>query len=150
MDSDKKVEILIGADYYWSLVGGRVIRGKRGGPVAMETKVGWVVSVPTEMVSENLCSHSLKIDSSVIERNDYGLVNEIKNFWDNESIGIKSNTLEQGAVEKFKDEVRFIDNRYEVKLPFMEGHSPVPDNYSLSQKRLTRQLSRLKEDKEIA
>ena len=150
LDSDKKVGILIGADYYWSLVGGRVIRGERGGPVAMEMKVGWVVSGPTEMVSENLCSHSLKIDSSVIERNDYGLVNEIKNFWNNESIGIKSDTLEQGAVEKFKDEVRFIDNRYEVKLPFMEGHSPVPDNYSLSQKRLTRQLSRLKEDKEIA
>ena len=39
----------------------------------------------------------------------------------------------QGAVEKFKDEVRFIDNRYEIKLPFMEGYSPVPDNYSLSQ-----------------
>ena len=150
LESDKKVGILVGADYYRSLVRSRVIRGERGGPVAMETKVGWVVSGPTEMVSESLCSFSLKIDSSVIERNDYGLVNEIKNFWNNESIGIKSNTLEQGAIEKFKEEVKFIDNRYEIKLPFKEGHSPVPDNYSLSQKRLARQLNRLKEDKEIA
>ena len=39
------------------------------------------------MVSDNLCSHSLKMDSSVIERNDYGVVNEIKNFLNNESIG---------------------------------------------------------------
>ena len=109
-----------------------------------------MVSGPTEMVNESLCSHSLKIDSSVIERNDCGLVNEIKNFWNNESIGIKSNTLQQGAMEKFKDEGRFIDNRYEIKLPFREGNSPVPDNYSLSQKRLARQLNRLKDDKEIA
>ena len=149
LDIDKTVGILVGADYYWSLVGNRVIRGDRRGPVAMETKVGWVVSGPTEMVSENSYSHLLKIDANVIERED-GLLNEIKNFWNNESIGIKNNMIEQGVLEKFEEDVRFVDNRYEIKLPFKEGHSPVPDNYSLTRKRLTTQLSRLKEDEEIA
>ena len=119
-------------------------------PIAMEAKVGWVVSGPTDMVSESLYYHSLKIDSNVSERHDYGLVNAVKNFWNNDSIGISSNTVEQGAIEKCKDEVKFTENRCKPNLPVKEGHSPLPDGYSLSQKRLTRQLNRLKEDMEIA
>ena len=70
----------------------------------MEMKVGWVVSDPTEMVSENSCSHLLKMYSSVIERNNYDLVKEIKNFWNNETIGIKTNAVEQGVLERFERE----------------------------------------------
>lgn len=39
------VDVLIGADYYWSLVSGRVCRGSTG-PIALETKVGWILSGP--------------------------------------------------------------------------------------------------------
>ena len=46
--------------------------------------------------------------------------------------------------------IRFIDNRYEVKLPFKDGHSSVLDNYSLAQKMLSRQLMKLNEDSEVA
>ena len=62
LEADRKVEILVGADYYWHFVGVNVIRGKGRSPVAMETKVGWVVSGPTQMVSENSSSHLLKLD----------------------------------------------------------------------------------------
>ena len=62
LEADKKVEILVGADNYWHFVGVNVIRGKGRSPVAMETKVGWVVSGPTQMVSENSSSHLLKLD----------------------------------------------------------------------------------------
>ena len=49
-----EVDILIGSDWYWSLATGRVIKG-RSGPIAVHTKVGWVLSGPTNHRSQ---SHS--------------------------------------------------------------------------------------------
>ena len=44
---DLAVNILIGADYYWSLVEGTVIRGAPWEPVALATKLGYVLSGPS-------------------------------------------------------------------------------------------------------
>ena len=38
-----EVDLLIGSDYYWSFVTGETRRGD-GGPVAVRTKLGWVLS----------------------------------------------------------------------------------------------------------
>ena len=38
-----EVDVLVGSDCYWSLVTGRVIKG---GPTAILTKVGWILSGP--------------------------------------------------------------------------------------------------------
>lgn len=39
------IDILVGSDQYWSLVSGRVVRGEHG-PIAIETKLGWVLLGP--------------------------------------------------------------------------------------------------------
>ncbi|XP_068707347.1 uncharacterized protein [Montipora foliosa] len=36
------VDVLIGADYYWSFFTGNIIKGDPYGPVALETNLGWV------------------------------------------------------------------------------------------------------------
>ena len=41
------LQMLIGADYYWSLVNGTVVQGKQSEPVALSTKLGYVLSRPT-------------------------------------------------------------------------------------------------------
>ena len=38
-------------------------------------------------------------------------------------MGVKDNAVEQGVMKKFEEDVPFIDNRNEVKLPFKDGHS---------------------------
>ena len=43
------VDLLIAADHYWSFFTGRIIRGDPSGPVALETKLGWVLSEPTAL-----------------------------------------------------------------------------------------------------
>ena len=40
------VDLLIGADYLWSFQEGRTIRGEPNDPVAIETRLGWVLSGP--------------------------------------------------------------------------------------------------------
>ena len=58
--SDKlEVDVLIGSDLYWNLVTGRVIRGKSG-PIAIHTKVGWVLSGPISN-HEVTVSHSPRL-----------------------------------------------------------------------------------------
>lgn len=64
-----EVDVLIRSDWYWSLVTGRVIRG-RTGPTAVHTKVGWILSGSvTKQVAVNLTlsspTHTLKVDTEV-------------------------------------------------------------------------------------
>ena len=65
------VDVLIGSDWYWSLVTGRVIRGKSG-PTAIHTKVGWILSGPaTNLTTVNLTfsspTYALRIDTFKVE-----------------------------------------------------------------------------------
>ena len=81
--SDKfEVDMLIGSDLCWSLVTGRVIKGKNE-PTAIHTKVGWVLSGPIDhnevMVNYTLKStYGLKIDTCSLEAS---LNDPLKRFW---------------------------------------------------------------------
>ena len=63
-----EVDMLIGSDYYWDIVTGGVSRGSHG-PVAIHTKLGWVLSgpLPSEKLVEcstNLVTtHVLRVDA---------------------------------------------------------------------------------------
>ena len=87
-----EVDVLIGSDWYWSLVTGRVIRRKTG-PTAVHTKVGWILSGPaTKQVAVNLTlsspTHTLKVDTFKVEPS---LDDQLQQFWELESLGIPSN-----------------------------------------------------------
>lgn len=47
------VSIVIGADYYWSLVEGTIIRDAPWGPVAIATRLGFVLSGSTVVMTDN-------------------------------------------------------------------------------------------------
>ena len=40
------IDLLVGADYNWQFMNGRVIRGGASDPVAVSTKLGFVLSGP--------------------------------------------------------------------------------------------------------
>ena len=52
-----RVDILIGANFYWTLVSDKVIRG--AGPTAIESKIGYLLSGPLSASSENESSDSV-------------------------------------------------------------------------------------------
>ena len=41
-----KIDLLIGADFYWSAVDGVVKSGDDVGPIALGSKLGWLLSGP--------------------------------------------------------------------------------------------------------
>ena len=151
---DLAVNILIGADYYWSLVEGTVIRGAPWEPVALATKLGYVLSGPSIVMvddengnSVNLtATHVLKVESTVIQQDS--LTSELRRFWDYESLGIQDQSL--SLYDKFVAEVEFVEGRYQVRLPFKEDHELLPDNFVLCKSRLASLMKRLNLKTEIS
>eukprot|EP00794_Sanderia_malayensis_P004439 gene4439-5032_t len=92
---DVEIDVLIGADYVYTVMLDKVVRGEHSNsPVATATRFGYVLNGPVQLpgntiVSSNIISsHVLK--SSVIIYNDEVLSNQVKQFWDIESVGIKT------------------------------------------------------------
>ena len=138
-----QVDVLIGSDQYWGLITGEICRGSQG-PVAIHTKLGWVLSGPSllspgEESSVGLMTHTLRVDGKVT---DITILDErLKSFWELESFGIPS--TDPTVYSEFQDTVQFKDGRYEVALPWKDPHPILPSNFQLSLKRLRRLLQRL-------
>lgn len=128
---------------------GDTVRGVESAPVALSTKLIYVLSAPVNFPETDLQGsmvylteyHVLTISNS-FEKGRSSLEQEIKWFWDLEALRIKS--TESIVCEKFHEDIKNDGKIYEVKLPFKENHPVLPGNYLLSKSRLTSLLQRLK------
>jgi hypothetical protein len=147
-----EIELLIGADYLWLFQEGRTVRGKSDEPVAVQTKLGWVLSGPLKSSSEDddgptSCAQvSVNLIGHVTSSKNRSLEACVEKLWDYETLGIKH---EEEASELLNDSIHFNGQRYSVSLPWKEGHSLLPTNYGCSVQRLKGQLLRLKKEPEV-
>ena len=82
--------------------------------------------------------------SEEVERKNDGLVQELKKFWDLETLGFQP----QCVYEEFLENIKYEDN-HEVNLPRKPDHAELPDSYDLSKKRLLGLLKRLRNEPEV-
>ena len=145
-DSTMEVDVLIGCDYYWELATGDTCRGSNG-PIAIHTKLGWVLSGPTKCTSLDQSSvnlvttHVLRADAQEVDNRS--LDETLKSFWELESLGIQGS--EKTLYEEFSQSVELRDGRYEVSLPWKDNHNPLPDNFQLSLTRVRGLIRRLQQ-----
>ena len=145
-----EVDLLIGSDCYWWFVTGETRRGGDG-PVAVHTKLGWVLSGTLPMEEEYptahnfLTTHVLRVDSTPSTQDTLDEV--LHSFWKLESLGVDSKT--DSVLEEFTQTVQFKNGRYEVSLPWKNLHPTLPDNYQLSNRRLDGLIKRLRHDPEV-
>lgn len=101
------------------MVTGEVVRSNDG-PLAIQTKFGWVLSGPVQELSceSTSCNHTLTIDTYTLNDNGQKLDSKLKMFWDLESFGIKEG--EPDVYSKFEKGISFKRDRYEVTLPWKE------------------------------
>ena len=104
---------------------GDEIRQAGGGPVAINSKLGWLLSGPLSCVDyHNITSTNLIItysDSGMASTNDDELVHSLKGFWEIEAVGITDTLPAQSSTDQFLDHITLTGNRYEVSLPWNEG-----------------------------
>lgn len=148
-ESRMPIDMLIGSDYYWELVTGSICRGVNG-PIAIHTKLGWVLSGPSAHGETGCCAmnlsvtHVLRVDTCSAEPT---LEDQLRAFWELEALGIQDK--EKTLYDSFTEAVKFENGRYKVPLPWKEFHDTLPDNYQLSLSRLQGLLRRLKQDSAV-
>ena len=135
--TDKLVDLLIGLDYYFNFVTGKVRRGPPSCPVAVDSILGWILCGPTgtrkTKRQENvnfISSVTMRIETKTIERN---LKEELSKFWETENVGIGET---KSVYNNFESTIRFDGSRYVTSLPFKPHHQFLPDNYSIAKYRL--------------
>ena len=138
-------DVLIGLDHYWKFFTGEMIYTSEG-PVAMKTRLGWVISGPMAGPIEHptttgLITHVLKVGTASPEERNKRLERQLSKFWELESLGIVDQ--ECSVYEQFADIVHFHQGRYEVLLPWKDASMSIPDNYRLCLRRLHNLLKRL-------
>lgn len=135
-----EINILIGADFYHSIVDRKVIE-ITDNLILKSSKIGYMLSgseyspdIENVSTFTTTCIQTLSStsDKTFISKPD--LDDKVQKFWDLDSIGITSN--EQSVCDKVVEKIEFIDGRYVVELPMKEGHPLIQDNYFPSVKRL--------------
>ena len=155
--SHSNIDVLLGADYYFDVLNGEILRGSAG-PVAMNSSFGWIVCGPTTGNREsddcavNLIierQSSLSIPGSFQSTDDEcELSKSLHKFWEIESMGVQE---EKEDKSDFLEEVTFNEkeHRYKVKLPWEAGCSPKSSGYSMCVKHLHQLRMRLKDDRSL-
>ena len=149
-DTGNEIDLLIGSDFYWSLVMENVKALEKNSLVAIEAKLGWVFSGPVDIPHSTNMSVSTTSEAHVaLMLDNKAKTNEshLSKFWDLETLGI---TPEELCDEPLIDPVKLNEKgRYEASLPFKEKRPLIYDNYSLCEKRLMKLYSSLKGNPEL-
>ena len=139
-DGNEEIDVLIGSDYYWTIVTGEMKKGESG-PVAVSSKLGWLLpgplndsATPTDVQSNLIISGKSEVNYGTRDE-EHNLVETLKTFWETETIGIHQpeDTVQS---DEFTKHVYRQEDRYEVTLPWKEEHLPIPKNYESSSNRL--------------
>ena len=143
------MDILVGSDYYWDLITGRVQR-RTHGPMAIDTRLGWILTGPISIsdwinMPLNLMTHKLQVSSQCPEQ--HTLNETLKLFWKLKSFGIPA--TDRSLYDEFCNTAKFSEGRYEVGLPWKMPRCDLSNNYELSLRRLKGLLCHLRHNPDI-
>uniref|UniRef100_A0A1X7VL84 Uncharacterized protein n=1 Tax=Amphimedon queenslandica TaxID=400682 RepID=A0A1X7VL84_AMPQE len=104
--STMATEVLIGSDFYWQLVSGRLIRGE-GGPVTLQTRLGWVLTGQISSVEQHKTATMMTFAlQTSAKNNNKELERRLRAFWDLESLGVLDQYLETGDTKRLRSQLR--------------------------------------------
>ncbi|KAH9637615.1 hypothetical protein HF086_010798 [Spodoptera exigua] len=125
-----EVDLLLGADIFWDLVGFKRITLGVGRPVLQESQLGWLVSGPVGIYKPGhvICNYTHNINDN------------LQKFWEIEELNLKINigTPEERLCEShFQENVKRLSNgRFSVKMPLKEiPEEALGDSFYLAKKR---------------
>ena len=127
-----KVDLLIGLDYVELHRSLGEIQGERGEPVARLTPLGWTCVGPVESYETSFFT----FHSDQMQNVDQTL----QKFWEIENDGIQKgsdmSTNDQRILKGTEESIKFIDDHYEVALPWKPNENGLPNIYEMAKKRL--------------
>lgn len=137
------VDMLLGADLFWSIVGTRQHSLGEGNPVLRDSKLGWLVAGPTCLLK----TKSPQINCNFSNNLDVDLSRDLEKFWQLESVPeVTPLTKEEALCEQHyqASTTRTEDGRFCVKLPLREDRECLGQSYNLAKKRFLHLEARFK------
>ncbi|VDI25014.1 Hypothetical predicted protein [Mytilus galloprovincialis] len=151
-DENFEISILIGADYFWSIVQNDIIRGE--GPTAVQSKIGYLLSGTLHSHNSDTDGYKRASMMNVMiatKTDEY----DLEKFWKIESLATEkidtTKLEEQIDIQKTYEEkqIRYHDNRYFVTLPWKEDHPTLPTNKAIAQRRTENVVRRLSKEPKL-
>ncbi|XP_045455426.1 uncharacterized protein LOC123665124 [Melitaea cinxia] len=135
------IDILVGAEIFWNVIGTNRINLGKNKPTLFETKLGW-------LVSGSIIDKHYDNDQQPICMLSNNLEFDLTRFWELDSVSSKHifSPEERACEEHFvKTTKRKADGRFVVTLPLKESPTILGDSYHLAERRflsLERRLDR--------
>ncbi|GFY46040.1 uncharacterized protein TNIN_17911, partial [Trichonephila inaurata madagascariensis] len=111
---ENKIVILIGSDFYFDVVTGRIKR-LNNKLVASETIFGWCIQGQGDFQNQLLSMEIIVKEKSISD--------QMREFWELENLGINvdsenKDSMVEEIMRKFEEGISYKDKRYKVKLPW--------------------------------
>lgn len=135
------IQVLVGADFYYDVIQDYNRRSFEGGPVAVPSKIGFLLSGPVPS-KVNLNNSSVFKILAEDQHDDHLL----QRFWDLEAIGIShydQNKRSSLDVEKYCNSIEFSNGKFTAELPWKSNCKPLPTNYDMCFQRTKSAIKRL-------
>ena len=156
------IDLLIGSDYFWDVVGGDKIM-LPSGMFMLPSKFGYIITGRCPEANHNgrdrsPCTLFVAAELDQLRSNhtldcsvNVSLVKNpnLENFWCLETIGIKDSMCRESddeALEKFCETIKYQDRRYQVTWPWKSDTVCLTDNYEVAIRRMKSLARRLQLD----
>lgn len=148
-DKIPEINLLIGLDnYYEFFTPPERIKGVH----IVDTSVGKVIigKLPkTKNYSPSHCN-SILVNRLAVEQTFNSEEPPIHKLWELDAIGLAESQFspeEYTAMQEFNKTIKFVNNRYEICLPWKSNHMHLPNNYGLAVGRLKSTFKKLQQQK---
>lgn len=133
-----QIDLILGADIFWDLLGSQKIDLGAGKPILYETKLGWLVSGPvggndscrkSSPIKCNFTKDVVNLDTPHIDE----IHNHLTQFWKLEEVDVKSSYYseeEKACEEHFVNNFARLDSgRFCVRVPLKQPETILGDSF---------------------
>ena len=147
------VDILIGVDYAELHFSIKDIRGETGEPIAHLTPLGWTCIRNNNTSYE--CSQLGRLYfAGKTEESDQRADKLLRRFWETENVAMNSKEErtkeDEKVVSTVKTSRKWVDGRYQVKVPWKDNKGELQNNYVYAAQRLKSTEKKLSKDDELS
>jgi len=130
---------------------GSEVRQSDCGPVAISSKLGWLLSgrLSSTQYPDIVSTNLIVARGDDVATSDNELIDTLTRFWEVEAIGITDVPVDQQSGNNILDHITFTGEHYELNLPWKEGNLNFSDDYLLSLNCLKLLHRRLLKDPQI-
>ncbi|XP_049869686.1 uncharacterized protein LOC126369369 isoform X1 [Pectinophora gossypiella] len=126
------IDMILGADIFWDLVGPQRIKLGVGTPMLCESRLGWLVCGPTALIqSSHIKCNFVNVNTDPVEMLNDNIQNQMTQFWKLEEV---SNACQYSQEETLCEDhfventTRMPDGRFCVKIPLKQSPDLLGDS----------------------